>query len=64
MEFGERGSDEAFKKRMRIVRLALKFGMKPAGQEKGMRRQLDQFDEFAIGESPLKTKPAFSNAAR
>ena len=43
------GLDEALEERMRLVRLALKFGVILAGEKVRMIAQLDQFSERAIG---------------
>src|SRR5689334_6813951 len=44
-----RRGDEALEERMGLVRLALEFGMKLAGNEEGVVLQLDDLDELAVG---------------
>ena len=43
-----RGGDEAFEKRMRLVRLAQKFGVELAGDEKWMILEFDHLHELAV----------------
>ena len=42
------GSDETLEQRVRLVRLALKFGVELAGDEKRVVLQLDHFDQLAV----------------
>lgn len=44
-----RGGDESLEQRVRLVRLALKFGVKLAGDKKWMVFEFDDLDEFAVG---------------
>src|ERR1700733_3425303 len=44
-----RGGDESLEQRMRLVRLALEFGMKLARHKKRMVFEFDDFNEFAVG---------------
>jgi hypothetical protein len=46
---GEARLDESVEKRVRLVRLALKFGMILTGEEIRMIAQFDQFGELAVG---------------
>ena len=43
-----RSGDKAFEQRMRLMRLALKFGMELARDEKWMLFELDDFDQLAV----------------
>ena len=51
-----RGGDEALEQRMRLVRLAQKFRMELAGDEKRMVLQLDDFDQFAVRRKAAENK--------
>src|SRR5256885_971860 len=44
-----RRGDEGFEQRMRLVRLAQELRVKLAREEKRVVRQLDDFDELAVG---------------
>jgi hypothetical protein len=46
---GAGGGDEAFEQRMRLVGLALEFGVELAAEEEGMGRHFDEFDQFVVG---------------
>ena len=43
------GADEVGEQWVRTQRRRLEFGMELAGNEPGMRRKFDQFDQAAIG---------------
>jgi hypothetical protein len=51
-----RGGDEAFEKRMRLVRLAQKLRVKLAGDEKGMILEFNDFNQLAVGRQAAENK--------
>ena len=51
-----RRGNEALEKRMRLVRLALKFGMELRGDEEWVRRDFDNLDQFAIRRRAAKNE--------
>ena len=59
-----RGGDEALEQRMRLVRLALEFGMKLAGDEERMVRQFDDFHQLAVGRQAAEDEIRLLETAR
>src|SRR5438094_4265693 len=57
-----RCGNEAFEERMGLVRLAVKFGMELAGNEKGVVSQFDDFHQLAIGRETAENKTRFFEA--
>src|ERR1039458_9003745 len=54
-----RGGDETLEQRVRLVRLAQKFGMKLARDEKRMIIQLDHLDQFSVGRIAAQNESGF-----
>src|SRR5437867_4525030 len=57
----ERGLDEPFEKRMRLVRFALKLRVILAADKVGVIAQLDQFGEAAVGGCAGKDESFFGH---
>src|SRR5256885_11296668 len=53
------GGDEAFEERVWLVGFAVEFGMELAGDEEGVFRYFDDFDEFAIGRVATEGEAGF-----
>ena len=54
-----RGRNETLKKRVRLVRFTVEFGMELAADEEGMLGQFDDFDQLPIGSKTAKDKAGF-----
>ena len=53
------GGDEAFEEGVWLVGFAVEFGMELAGDEEGVFRYFDDFDEFAIGRVATEGEAGF-----
>ena len=54
-----RGGDEAFEERVGLMRFAVEFGMKLAGDKEGMLGQFDDLNQLAVRSKAAESKAGF-----